>query len=61
MQEQGLQVCSPQSPAGLQAIRSAVSSHLDDEALELPLLPAVAGQVLSLVRSYPENWVKNNL
>ncbi len=51
MQEQGLQVCSPQSPAGLQAIRSAVSSHLDNEALELPLLPAVAGQVLSLARS----------
>ena len=51
MQEQGLQVRSPQSPAGLQAIRSAVSSHLDNEALELPLLPAVAGQVLSLARS----------
>ena len=53
MQEQGLQDYLPRPPAGLrlEAIRSAVSSHLDDETLELPLLPAVAGRVLSLARS----------
>ena len=53
MQGQGLQDYSPRPPAGsrLEDIRSAVSAHLDDEALELPLLPDVAGQVLSLARS----------
>ncbi len=53
MQEHGLQDYSPPPSAGLrlEAIRSAVSSHLDRDSLELPLMPAVAGRVLSLARS----------
>ena len=52
MQEQGLQNYSPPPAAGLglESFRSAVSSRLDDETLELSLLPAVAGRVLSLAR-----------
>ena len=53
MQGHGLQDCSPPPPTGVRLgdIRSAVSAHLEDESLELPLLPAVAGQVLFLARS----------
>ncbi len=51
MQQQGLQNFSPPPASGLESFRSAVWSRLNDETLELPLLPAVAGRVLSLARS----------
>ena len=51
MQQQGLQTFSPPPASGLESFRSAVWSRLNDETLELPLLPTVAGRVLSLARS----------